>query len=519
VRSAVEQRFSASRGARVGLAILAILGLLAAWAPFLASDVPFVLVARDLGTLERARSELVPLAESYERAAREDQAVSRLFADVAALESRIDRLAPAASARDFTALRAALAKTRESNVDRVAVAAELVAAARLTRDALGPGRLVAPRERTFPLLTRLDGFDVLVALAPIGVALALRLRRKLRTTRAVVFAFAPILAVSAVVGVLHVEPRLSAQGSLKRAIARVDVEVESAVFAPIPFGFAETNLSESWRPPTWLSSARVDVDGRSTSASRAYGPSAGRIEANPFEPAIDALHRHVLGTDALGRDIAARVLWGGRRSLAIGAAAAVLLFAIGSVLGVAAGFLGGFVDVVVSRTIEVVLCFPAFFLVLVAVAWTDPDVVPMSLAVVLVIAAVGWTTTARLVRAEALRVAASGHVLAARALGVARVEILFRHVLPNAVGPAIVAFGFAAGGAIGVESSLAFLGLGVDVAFPSWGGLVGSARGADRSWAWIAPGIAVFLAVLAWVLVAEAARAALEPRRAIRSAP
>lgn len=516
MRSAAQRRFFAARGARVGLAILAVLAVLAAWAPFLASDVPFVLVARDHGALGRARSELVPLAESYVRAMHDSVDPRAARADLEALDARVDTLESAVDPAALTVLRDTLDRIRARGTTDSNDAAALVEHARAARDALGTAPLVARPMRTFPLFQRLDGFDVLVALAPIGLAIALAARRKFGTRRAIAFAFGPIVLVAAVVGLVHAEPRLAAQGSLKRQIARGDVAVDSAVFAPIPFGFAETNLPESWRPPTWLASARVDADGRYTRGSM---PTSGRIEANPFEPAVDAAHRHLLGTDALGRDVAARVLWGGRRSLAIGVAAALLLFAIGSVLGAAAGFLGGFVDFVVSRTIEVVLCFPAFFLVLVAVAWTDPDVVPMSLAVVLVIAAVGWTTTARLVRAEALRVAASGHVLAARALGVRRVVILLQHVLPNSIGPAIVAFGFAAGGAIGVESSLAFLGLGVDVAFPSWGGLVGSARGADQSWAWIAPGVAVFLAVLAWVLVAEAARGAIESRRAIGGAP
>jgi len=516
VRSAIEERFRASRGARVGLAILAVLAVLAAWAPFLASDVPFVLVARDHGALGRARAELVPLAESYERGMGASVGPKAMAADLAALDARLGTLESAVPSGALRELRDTLDRIRERGTSDPKDSAALVEHARAARDALGAAPLVAPAERTYPIFGQLDGFDVFVALAPIGAAVAIALRRKFATQRALALAFGPVLVAAAMVGLVHAEPRLAAQGSLKRQIARGDVTVESAVFAPIPFGFAETSLAESWRPPTWLASARVDAEGRYTRGSM---PTSGRIEANPFEPAVDAPHRHLLGTDALGRDVAARVLWGGRRSLAIGFAAALLLFAIGSVLGAAAGFLGGVADFVVSRTIEVVLCFPAFFLVLVAVAWTDPDVVPMSLAVVLVIAAVGWTTTARLVRAEALRVAASGHVLAARALGVRRIVILFEHVLPNSVGPAIVAFGFAAGGAIGVESSLAFLGLGVDVAFPSWGGLVGAARGADQSWAWIAPGIAVFLAVLAWVLVAEAARGAIESRRAIGATP
>lgn len=520
VESVRTRAFLARRGARIGLLILAVLATLSAWAPFLANDRPYVLVASDSGAFERARQEIVPLAESLARVLRDAESARTASGRLAvereadALDSRVAVLESHMGADALRELREELAAARAA---RASAVDPLVLAARAVREAAASWPVDARPERSYPLFASLSAVDVLVALLPLSAAAAWAMRRRLGSRRALLVALAPALALSALVAIVGMTPAFAAPGALKSAVARGTLRVESARFPPIPFGFAETNLAEAWRPPTWLASSRVDADGRR--AAITTGPPAQRIEARFGEPAVDARTRHVLGTDALGRDVAARVLWGGRISLGVGLCAALLLSAIGTLLGAAAGFLGGFVDTVVSRTIEIVLCFPAFFLVLCAVAWTDPDVVPVPFAIVLVIAAVGWTSTARLVRAEALRVAAADHVMAARALGLHPAQVLARHVLPNSIGPALIAFGFAAGGAIGVESSLAFLGLGAQIPVPSWGGLVGEARGADQAWAWIAPGVLVFLAVLAWVLVAEAAREALDPRAAGESSP
>jgi peptide/nickel transport system permease protein len=512
------RRFLAQRRARAGLWILGILAVLAAWAPFVANDKPFVLVAADVGAAERARMELVPLAESTARAFDDDSHPGAKVREreVAALRERVDRLALAAGSQRLDFLVSRIENL--SPGDQAALQA-LVAAARDAQRDLADATLSPPVERAFPLLAALGPDEVAFALLPISVLTAWLLRRRLRARGAWSVALVPPLLLALVVALFVPSPALRAPGAIKQDIAREKLQVERVLFAPIAMGYAESNLGEAWRPPTWLAHSEMDAEGRYSSGPRAGGSPAGRPDVRPGEPALDHPARHVLGTDALGRDIAARCLWGGRVSLAIGFAAAALLTAIGTLVGAAAGFLGRRVDAVLSRTIEIVLCFPAFFLVLCAIAWTDPDVVPVPLAVVLVIAAVGWTGTARLVRAEALRVASLEHVLAARALGLAPFRILVRHVLPNAMGPALVAFGFAAGGAIAVESSLAFLGLGVQVPVPSWGGLVGEARNMDQAWAWIVPGALVFLAVLAWILVAEAAREALEPRAAEHTQP
>jgi peptide/nickel transport system permease protein len=531
-------RFLAQRGARFGLGILVVLATLAAWAPFLANDKPYVLVAADHRAAERARTELVPLSLSCADALASARSADAA-ADARALGERLAALEEAGAADLAAPVRAALARASRAAADSAAdAAAGLVAAARAARAALEGRPLAPPLRRTYPLFASLDALDILAALAPIAGLFAWRSARRAGLVRALAVGAAPLVLVAALAGLGRDAPALAAQGALKEAAARGTLRVESALFPPIPFGPAETNLAEAWRAPTWLPAGQrgfsdgAPVDGASSGGASSDGASGdaraaaraapadaqpaaqptAQTAAKPYEPAFDAATRHLLGTDAVGRDVAARVLWGGRRSLAVATSAALLLFFVGALLGAAAGAWGGLVDAAVLRVVEVVLCFPAFFLVLCAVAWADSSVVPVQLAVALVIAAVGWTTTARLVRAEALRVAASGHVLAARALGLSPLVVLVRHVLPNAIGPGLVAFGFAAGGAIGVESSLAFLGLGADVAVPTWGALVGAARGADQAWAWIPPGLCVFLAVLAWVLVAEAARAAVDPR-------
>lgn len=505
------RRFLAQRRARAGLWILAILTVLAAWAPFLANDKPFLLVAADRGAAERARMELVPLAESSAQHFRtgDDSEPGSRARELAALRERAERLARAAGPDRVAPLARAIDELRVADDES---ADALLAAARSVRIELEGVTLTPPVERTFPLFAALGPFDVAAALLPLSALAGWLLRRRVRASTAWAVALAPPLVAAALMALFVPAPPLLAPGAIKIDLARGKLQVERVLFAPIPMGYAETNLGEAWRPPTWTAPASMDAEGRYRTGPRVDALPAGRPDVRPGERALDNPMRHPLGTDALGRDIAARILWGGRVSLAIGFAAAALLTLIGTLVGAAAGFLGRRVDAVLSRTIEVVLCFPAFFLVLCAIAWTDPDVVPVPVAVVLVIAAVGWTGTARLVRAEALRVATLEHVLAARALGLAPLRILLRHVLPNAMGPALVAFGFAAGGAIAVESSLAFLGLGVQVPVPSWGGLVGEARGMDHAWAWIAPGALVSLAVLAWILVAEAAREALEPR-------
>jgi peptide/nickel transport system permease protein len=234
------------------------------------------------------------------------------------------------------------------------------------------------------------------------------------------------------------------------------------------------------------------------------------------EPARNSPWRHALGTDILGRDLLVRALHGGRISLAVGLVSTALLVLIGVVVGSLAGYFGGWVDVLLSRTIEVVQSIPAFFLILTAVALVPERELNPIFTIVIVIGLIRWTGVARLVRGEFLRLKEQEFVLAARALGLPHSRIIFRHVLPNALGPVLVAAAFAVASGILTESAISFLGFGVKHPIPSWGALLNESRAAEQWWLQVFPGALIFLTVLSYNLVGEGFRDALDPRLKVR---
>ena len=218
--------------------------------------------------------------------------------------------------------------------------------------------------------------------------------------------------------------------------------------------------------------------------------------------------QHFLGTDEQGRDVFTRMLFGTRISLTIGVLAVAIYTAIGMVMGGLGGFFGGRTDMVVLRMIEVMLCFPSFFLILTLRGFVENASV---FHIMLIIGVTGWTRIARLVRGEFLRLRRQDFVQAAIALGYTRTRIIFRHVMPNALGPVLVAATFGVAGAILLEASLSFLGLGPTTA-PSWGQILTVGR-QTKLWALIlAPGFAIFLTVSLLNLVGEGVRDALDPK-------
>jgi peptide/nickel transport system permease protein len=226
---------------------------------------------------------------------------------------------------------------------------------------------------------------------------------------------------------------------------------------------------------------------------------------------------HLLGTDHGGYDLAARLVHGARVSLSVGILAAGLALLIGALLGGAAGLVGGLADTALNRLVEIVASFPALFLIL-AVQALDPPFLrglPDLLGIVLVLALLQWTSLARLVRGEVLRLRGSDFVAAARASGSSLLRLLVRHLLPNALAPALVSATFLAASAILIEASLSFLGFGVQD-LPSWGSILAENREAitlGRAW-WMAvfPGGMILLAVLGYNLLGEGLRDAMDPR-------
>lgn len=222
---------------------------------------------------------------------------------------------------------------------------------------------------------------------------------------------------------------------------------------------------------------------------------------------------HPFGTDHLNRDVLARVVHGGRISLAVASLAVLLSATVGALVGVAAGWAGGWVDALVMRIVDGALAIPRLFiLLLLLVVW---ERIPLP-ALIVALGTTGWFATSRLVRAEVLRLRDADFVRAARGLGAGGRRTIFRHLLPNAAGPLLVAATLAVGDVILLEAGLSFLGIGVQPPTPSWGGMVLEARSLIVSAPWTAlfPGGAILVTVLAANLLGEALQAALDPRSA-----
>ncbi len=219
---------------------------------------------------------------------------------------------------------------------------------------------------------------------------------------------------------------------------------------------------------------------------------------------------HPLGTDALGRDVLSRMLHGARVSLWVGFVSVGISVAIGLALGLAAGYFGGLTDELIMRCVDIMLCFPSFFLILAVIAFLEPSL----LNIMAVIGLTSWMGVARLVRAETLSLRERDFIAAARLAGAGPVRILSLHVLPNAVAPVLVSATLGVAGAILTESALSFLGLGVQPPMPSWGNML--LEGKDvleiAPWLSIFPGCAILLTVLGYNLLGESLRDLLDPR-------
>jgi peptide/nickel transport system permease protein len=222
---------------------------------------------------------------------------------------------------------------------------------------------------------------------------------------------------------------------------------------------------------------------------------------------------HPFGTDQLSRDVLARVVAGARISLSVALLAVALSATIGAAVGLVAGYWGGVVDAALMRFVDGALAIPRLFILLLTLAvW---ERIPVA-ALVLLIGASGWFGTSRLVRGEVLRLREESYVRAAEALGARRRHIIFRHLLPNSLGPLLVASTLGVGDVILLEAGLSFLGLGVQPPTPSWGGMILDSKEVlvSAPWTGVFPGLAILITVLSVNLFGEALRDALDPRRA-----
>ena len=221
---------------------------------------------------------------------------------------------------------------------------------------------------------------------------------------------------------------------------------------------------------------------------------------------------HILGTDAIGRDVWARLVYGARVSLSVGLVAVGIYTSIALVLGSVSGFFGGLVDGVIMRFTDVIMCFPTFLLILTAVAVLPPNI----FNIMVIIGIFGWPGMTRLIRGQFLSLRSQDFVTAAVAAGVPTRRIIFRHILPNVVGPVVVAATLGLAGAILTESSLSFLGLGVQQPTPSWGQTLTNALMLpvleNMPWRWLPSAIAIAFAVLSMNFFGDALRDAFDPR-------
>lgn len=221
---------------------------------------------------------------------------------------------------------------------------------------------------------------------------------------------------------------------------------------------------------------------------------------------------HPLGTDTYSRDVLSRLIYGTRVSFTVSLVAVSISITFGTLLGAVAGYVGGAIDAVLMRLVDAALSIPAILLLIAVIAlWGEISVVSLTL----LLAGLGWFTVSRLVRSETLAVRNADYVVAARALGVPAWRVLVRHVLPNAIGPAIVSAALAVGNVILLEAGLSYLGIGVRPPTASWGNIIeeGATRVSDVWWLTLFPGLAILVTVFACNALGDALRDALDPRQ------
>ncbi|MEM7131045.1 MAG: oligopeptide ABC transporter permease [Chloroflexota bacterium] len=221
---------------------------------------------------------------------------------------------------------------------------------------------------------------------------------------------------------------------------------------------------------------------------------------------------HILGTDSIGRDVWARLVYGARISLSVGLVAVGIYTTIALLLGSISGYMGGMIDNIIMRFTDIIMCFPTFLLIITVAAVLPPNI----FNIMIIIGIFGWPDMTRLIRSQFLSLRRQDFVVAAVATGVPTRRIIFRHILPNVIGPVVVAATLGLAGAIMTESSLSFLGLGVQQPTPSWGQTLTTAMQLPvlegMLWRWLPSAVAIAFAVLSMNFFGDALRDAFDPR-------
>lgn len=236
-----------------------------------------------------------------------------------------------------------------------------------------------------------------------------------------------------------------------------------------------------------------------------YDPSE-MVENETLPPSF----KHLFGTDDLGRDLFSRAVYGARISLTVGLVAVTISILLGTLMGACAGYFRGWTDTIIMRFVDVMLAFPSIFLILAIQAMLTPNIYN----VMIVIGVTSWMGVARLVRGEYLKIRELSYVEAAKAIGCSNFRIIFRHILPNAQAPIIVAATLGMAGAILTESALSFLGMGVQPPMPSWGNMLMDSQAylRDAPWMAVIPGLLILITVLSLYFVGEGLRERLDVR-------
>ncbi|NTU92811.1 MAG: ABC transporter permease [Chlorobiaceae bacterium] len=253
---------------------------------------------------------------------------------------------------------------------------------------------------------------------------------------------------------------------------------------------------------------RQGIRERSLSAAELKNP--GSISGQGGSPGITVSRTFLLGTDQYGRDIFSRVIYGSKISLSIGFLVVLISVTLGTVIGVSSGYFGGWTDNILMRLVDVLIAFPALFLILIIIATFGNSIY----LIVITLSFTGWMGVARIVRAQVLSLKEQEFILAAKSLGLSNLRIIFRHLVPNALTPVIVAATLRIGSIILTEAGLSFLGLGVQPPTPSWGNIINEGRDSLLNHWWIStfPGLAILSTVVCFNLIGDGVRDALDPR-------